>query len=447
MSEPSLLWFLLVVSFFAIVLVPLYQYVRRRRRDLFEPVYLGTLVFFMMFWVRSVYILVWGSDVVGDAPFPRDILRAWNICWLYLLLAVALFYRSYYSRLGASIARAFALLPGQWSLGRAHAAIGILFAVGLSALVIQIRQIGSLTAYIFQKGEVLSTLGTGPLVLLELSMALSMQMAYAVWLTRRSSRTRFILILVALLAVVGQGMQGTKGSFIFMFLSLLILRHYLLRPVRPRAVFLFVLSGVFLVFPAFNALRHATDPESFQRGWGGNFESGQVMAMTAERFSGIDALIFIVRDTPRVMDYQYGKTYANVLVSWIPREVWPGKPLLGFGQVFTPIYLGHIFTPGGTTYAPTIFGEAYVNFDVVGIILAAAGGGIFLRALYEYLILRNRNVSGVLAYAVTLPYVLIGLEAHSAAWLTTGWLFLVARVLSFFVAERKSRLQRWPAEA
>jgi oligosaccharide repeat unit polymerase len=435
MSEPSLLHFLLVVSLFTIVTVPLYQYVKRGRRDLFEPIYLAAFVFLLMFWYRSVYVLMWGSDLLGDPPFPPDILRAWNTSWLYLLLAIVLFYKSYYSRLGAQAARAFAPLPGQWDLGRAYAGIGILFAVGLAALLILVRQFGSLTSYLFLKSEVFSTLGTGPLVLFEQCLALSMQVAYTVLIARRSRRAQIIFALVALPAIIAQAVQGIKGAFLFMFLSLLMLRHYVVRPIRLRSVFLLALVGILLVFPAFTALRQASDLVSYQQGWEDYLDPVRVLDIATQRFSGIEALVFIIRDTPRVMNYQFGKTYLSVLVSWIPREVWPEKPILGFGQVFTPIYLGHVFAPGGTTYAPTIFGEAYVNFHVVGIILVAVLGGIFLRAFHEYLIVRNGNLSGIFIYAVTLPYVLVGLEAHSVAWLTTGWLFLVSRGLSSFVKE------------
>jgi hypothetical protein len=45
MSELSVLDFLLLVSFFSIVAVPLYQYVKRGGPDLFEPVYLATFLF------------------------------------------------------------------------------------------------------------------------------------------------------------------------------------------------------------------------------------------------------------------------------------------------------------------------------------------------------------------------------------------------------------------
>ena len=439
MSSIGLLYVLLAVSLILLAAVPVFQYVGRGRRDLFEPVYLGTFVFFMMFWVRSVSILMWGSELLGDPPFFPDILKAWNVSWLYLLLAIVLFYRFYYSQLGVALARAFALLPSQWSVRRAHAAIGILFAVGLAALVMLIRQFGSLTSFLFQKAEVLATFGTGPLTLFAQCIVLSMQLAFALLLQRRSRGAWIAFLLVALPAVVAEAVQGMKGAFLFMFFSLLILRHYVVRPIRLRSVLLLAAAAIFLVFPVFNALRQSPSPEviSSQEAWIINLDPAQAIDIAAQRFSGIEPLVFIVRDTPRVMDYQLGRTYLNVLVSWVPREFWPEKPILGFGQIFTPLYLGHVFEPGGTTYAPSIFGEAYVNFHVFGIILVAGLGGIFLRAFYEYLIVRNHNLSGVLSYAITLPYVLHGLEAHSVAWLETGWLFLVFRGLASFVAKRK----------
>jgi len=437
MSEPSLLYFLLVVSFFAIVTVPVYQYVKKKRRDLFEPIYVAAFVFLMMFWFRSIYVLGGGSDLMGERPFRPDILGAWNLSWLYLLLAIALFYGFYYSRVGVAVAHAFAPLPGQWAVGRAYAAIWILLAVGLAALLILTQQLGSLASFLFRKSEVFSTLGTGPLVLLAQCAALSLQVAYAVLLKRRSPGAWLVFLLIALPAVTAQAAQGMKGAFLFMFFSLLILRHYIVRPLRLRSVLLFVAVGILVVFPAFTALRQASDVDSYQQQWTYYSEPTRALDIAVQRFSGIEGLVFIVGHTPQVMNYQFGRTYLNVLVSWVPRQIWPEKPVLGFGQIFTPIYLGHVFRPGGTTYAPTIFGEAYVNFHVAGIILVAILGGIFLRAFYEYLIIRSRNLSGAVVYANSLPYVLVGLEAHSVAWLTTGWIFLVSVGLSLFVATRR----------
>jgi hypothetical protein len=442
MSSIGLLDVLLVLSLVLLVAVPAFQYVGKGRRDLFEPVYLGTFVFFMMFWVRSFSILMWGSELLGDPPFFSDIVKAWNMSWVYLLLAIVLFYKFYYSQLGVMVARAFAPLPVQWSLRRAHAAIAILFALGLAALLILIRQFGSLTTFLFQKGEVFGTFGTGPLVLFGQSIAISMQLAFALLLQRRTRDAKAIFILVALPAVIAQAVQGMKGAFLFMFFSLLILVHYVVRPIRLRSVLLFAAAGIFLVFPAFNALRQSPDAVGYQEAWVTYLEPTRAIDTAAQRFSGIEPLVFIVRDTPRVMDYQLGRTYMNVLVSWVPREIWPEKPVLGFGQIFTPLYLGHVFEPVGTTYAPTIFGEAYVNFHVIGIILVAVLGGIFLRAFYEYLIVRNHNLSGAVIYAITLPYVLHGLESHSAGWLATGWLFLVSRGLASFVAKRGLGIRR-----
>jgi oligosaccharide repeat unit polymerase len=438
MSELSLLYFLLVMSFLALVVVPLYQYVKKKRRDLFEPVYLAAFIFLMMFWFRSVYVLVWGSDLMGERPFLPNILRAWNLSWLYLLLAIALFYRFYYSRVGVAVAHAFRPLPGKWSPGRAYVAVWILFGVGLASLLSLMEQFEPLASFLFRKPEVFSTLGTGPLVLLGQCVVLSLQVAYAVLLKRRSLGAWVVFILIALPALTAQAAQGMKGAFLFVFFSLLMLHHYIVRPIRLRFLLLFAAAGILLVFPAFTALRQASDVESYQQQWVYYSDPTLALNIAVQRLSGIEALVFIVRDTPRVMNYQLGKTYLNVLVAWVPREIWPDKPLLGFGQIFTPLYLGHVFAPGGTTYAPTIFGEAYVNFSVAGIILVAVLGGIFLRSFYEFLMIRSRNLSSTLVYAASLPYVLVGLEAHSVAWLTTAWVFLVSVGLSFLLAESKS---------
>jgi oligosaccharide repeat unit polymerase len=439
MSDITLLYFFLALAFFVIVYIPLFQYVKRKRRDIFEPVYIVTFIFLMMFWVRSVYVLVWGSGVLGEQPFPADIIEAWNITWLYLILAMSLFFMSYYSKIGVAVANAFAPLPAEWSIRRTYLIIFILFGVGLAAFLSLAGQFGGIVEFLIRKPEIFSMLGIGPLMLLSYCMTTAACIIYVLLVMRRRRRNFWLFIPLLLIAIAAQAGQGMKGALLLFLFTLLMIYHYLKKPIRLRFLILFSLIAVFIVFLALLPLRQPNGVAAYQQiTLEYSSKPMLILNIAIQRFSGIDGLIYIIRDTPWIMDYQLGKTYLPVLYAWIPRELWPDKPVTGFGQIFTPLYLGHVFAPGSTTYAPTIFGEAYVNFHVAGIILVATLGGIFLRAFYHYLIERERGLSSVLVFSTTLPSIMVTLEAHSVVLLTIGYIFFLTTGISLYVGMRRT---------
>jgi hypothetical protein len=93
MNEPVVLYLLLAFSFF-LILSPIIN-IWRRRGDIFEPVFLLSVTFFMYFWLRCMYALIWGTPLLGNPPFPPDTIEAWNVTWLYLILAFVLFLSGY----------------------------------------------------------------------------------------------------------------------------------------------------------------------------------------------------------------------------------------------------------------------------------------------------------------------------------------------------------------
>jgi oligosaccharide repeat unit polymerase len=77
--------------------------------------------------------------------------------------------------------------------------------------------------------------------------------------------------------------------------------------------------------------------------------------------------------------FYYGSTYASLLTLPIPREWWPEKPGLAD-------YLKDISTTGrpmaSTGMITTIFGEAYINFGFIGILIIPFFAALFLGRFY-----------------------------------------------------------------
>lgn len=64
-----------------------------------------------------------------------------------------------------------------------------------------------------------------------------------------------------------------------------------------------------------------------------------------------------------------GSTFAAASVIWVPREVWPDKPV-GFGTVLTALYKPHLLAVGHSE-AALVHGEFVYNFGWMGLIVLA----------------------------------------------------------------------------
>ena len=90
-----------------------------------------------------------------------------------------------------------------------------------------------------------------------------------------------------------------------------------------------------------------------------NAEKGMYKLTDAR--GGMRVLTTIMQDED--LEYSYGKTYLHSLVLWIPRAIWPNRPL-DAPQSFARSHMKE-WKPGhGLGYSP--LAEAYQNFGVIG---------------------------------------------------------------------------------
>ncbi len=115
-----------------------------------------------------------------------------------------------------------------------------------------------------------------------------------------------------------------------------------------------------------------------------------------------DMLVLYFQEIPANLDYLYGLGFFQAFIHPVPRLIWASKPILPsvfFMQQVLPDYYYY-----GIGFASSIFGDLYWNFGYLGIPLGMFLIGIFLKTLYVWL-LRNKNLlSAKLTYAYILAY-------------------------------------------
>jgi len=95
----------------------------------------------------------------------------------------------------------------------------------------------------------------------------------------------------------------------------------------------------------------------------------------------------LMMDTvPHKSDYDYGANYIRVFSTFIPRIVWPTKPLFGREQWVNAYIAGSEMDRGEDFTSPAIgiLGATQLNGGAVGTLIVLACIALLLRAAYEY---------------------------------------------------------------
>jgi hypothetical protein len=87
---------------------------------------------------------------------------------------------------------------------------------------------------------------------------------------------------------------------------------------------------------------------------------------------------------PEQEPFRYGSTTLVVVLGFIPRAIWPDKPV-GIGKDLTRYYVGPLYQPfSGFSVTPTLPGEVFINFGWLGVVLGGLLYGIVCRVVVSY---------------------------------------------------------------
>jgi len=146
---------------------------------------------------------------------------------------------------------------------------------------------------------------------------------------------------------------------------------------------------------------------------------------------------------PEPLSFWHGKSLVDFFVTLgPPRFIWKDKPLSlnAYGNDF-----GHrlgVLNPDDvqTSIGPTIVGDWYLNFGILGIILGMFWIGMVFRVIYEYFIKETKtSLSGVLFYSMIWIQVIWGMEDWtSSVYAGLIKLSVIILIVNFFLIKRRS---------
>jgi hypothetical protein len=129
---------------------------------------------------------------------------------------------------------------------------------------------------------------------------------------------------------------------------------------------------------------------------------------TGNRFNSLGITSIIMRDTPDRVPYQGGWSIGNIVIAYVPRIFWPGKPDIAIGQWITSNY-----GPGPhirSHTAPSWIGEFYMNFGYLGIVGGMMVMGVYIRLVHTYLFRPNATIPIALAAVAALQAIVLAVE-------------------------------------
>ena len=169
--------------------------------------------------------------------------------------------------------------------------------------------------------------------------------------------------------------HGARKYLFFVFFGLLTmwLLHRGLKSL-PKIRIAAVAALLLVFFAAWGSLRGkpllalAGQQHDDNYGSSRSFRSGYISSV-ADPF-GVACLVWQL--FPAQEPFRHGRTTLVAVLGFIPRAMWPGKPI-AIGKELTRYYVGPFYEPtSGFSVTPTLPGEFFINFGWPGVI----GGGL-----------------------------------------------------------------------
>jgi len=371
-----------VLGLFLCLAVPLWLCMFRGELDYFEPIHIFGLVYFVFFGLGSIWTVNDPIDVANDYYIAPYVTRAAFFCLLGYLAFLAGYYGPWKGRLATRPAGE--IVRGPLFL----AFVGGIGVAGFLAIGI----IERLTSLRFSIAPVIGTLSQlSPIFLF--AWALGWLLVFS----GRATRAQKLVIGAILIpgALITTLATISDKSLLMTIVGIpVVARWYTRRRVPWTFLAVLLLLLVFVVFPFYNAYRWS-DPRMGERdrlevtyrtihAWDSEMYMRHSLRTFVRRMALINSVAVVIRDVDRWVPYAMGSTvFTPTLVSFIPRVLWPDKPVITLGLDFGRTFRVTNSLTKDTHIAPTIPGELYWNFGLPGIVLGMALLGYIVRALYR----------------------------------------------------------------
>ncbi len=377
----------LVLATAGVILVYFLAQVARRAFDPFAPVWLFLLGYAQVYVIQALSYHEWALEIRGkDLVTAANFRALWAIIWF---LAV------YHLGAGGAIAPALPRPPRRWYPMVIAMLAPPLVAWGLFCAGVMIK--GGLQAAETASAEE-TLLRSFPFVMMVAAI-----MLIVTGRTLSVSRPLFLPagLLVAALYIVIWMFNGKRSHALIGVFST-VCASYITRLRRPSwPVLMATLCTGALVVGIAIGWRHNDDYELSFTGFSqylSEFKIAKVLESLnleeqedpleskSHETTEYGGFLLMMDTVPEKSDYDYGTNYLRIVSTYIPRIVWPTKPVFGRAQWVSAWIAGSELDRDEEFTGPAIgiLGATQLNGGAVATLLVLAFAALLLRTAYEY---------------------------------------------------------------
>lgn len=422
-------------------------------RDLFSPAALMGAVILAFYVARPIYIANegwWGAGAQIDL-MPLDALstgyltRSLRVAVLGTLSLLAGYATA---RVGSGLRRPRrAARPIVLRGARFRRALGVSIALTSLVFVLLVQRAGGPAGLLgalsrkssFLQGGYWTTFLRLPLKACLFAWAAA---AFSDPARQISPRSRRVLVLLVLGVAASDFLTGGRATLLVQtLLPVALIYHYGRRPIRLRTFTVLVVAGALL----FVGVRVVTRDSQFNADRGISLSTQlqqSVLQFPATTVGGTDAVPFDSLMTLMAHEGDAplgGSTYVSALNAPVPRALFPWKSDGGGNTWFTRSYYPRFYYPDRIETSLSLYGEAYANWRLAGIVVVPWLFGLGVGALYSAFRSR-RSPSWLIGYAAAIGTVVLMLRGD--AYQTTSSMLAVVVVAGLSTRLVRSRPDR-----
>lgn len=378
-ERPGLMAIVLVMC--VSVLTPIWLQWRKGTLDLYEPIHILGLLNTIYFGFGAIWAMNDPIKVAYDSHLPPYIPGASFLCMLGML-AMQIGYWGFWRRRVKT--RGTVWMPVNSLFLTIPASLGFLGHVAEAAVErgSSLPLVGGLTSAVSQFAPLYSfAWALGFLLLLSGTCS-------------RQIKTIVLFGMVPATGLVIAMLLNNKSLLLVLAGTPLVALWYTKRKVPWVPLTALLLILVFIVFPFNNLIRNIDAEIPFMTRvemtlnriskWNSDKYMDRSVGNFTERLAMVNSVAVVRRDVGRWVPYAKGETiFLPTVIYFIPRALWPGKPVHSFGRDFGIRFRVVNILDKETWIAPTVPGELYWNFGGLGIVFGMGLWGLGIRLLYR----------------------------------------------------------------
>jgi hypothetical protein len=420
---------LVALSMAGIILTiyPVYHGLKAGSLDLFAPPVIAALLTYSELLRPLFWLSLGGTVLPGYDVSPGQVFRACVRASVCLYVGFAVYYLFYYGLSPVrGLSRVLLRFKPSWSKSRLWLVVLVYFVIGVAAYAMFMWQVGGLgyfLSHINVRNEV--SQGQGPLMEGIQAIGAAWVIAFVYATTHHKKLWPYVLMGIPVLVLLST--LGGRGFLLYPVLLCLICHHYLAH--RVSFARLALVTVCFVTFAVgYKTLR---DSVATERQVGvrvleeSKWTPSDLFTQLFQEQTSLDVFAVLIDDMPAHLQFQWGRTWLNLLTLPIPSKLWTGKPAILEGHV-----VGEVYFDESSGRPPGYAGALYMNFGYLGIVPGFALLGVFHKLLYRYLRNNRTNGMAVCLYALTATTLYDFSNIQIIHWLYWGpWLLMAFGVI------------------